>query len=57
MKVKRCTVELVFDIWENKLDVNDVPKIIEAGVEKMGYSLFSGPNVVMVRDIEVEEEE
>ena len=56
MKVKRCTVELVFDIWKNELDVNDVPKVIEAGVEKMGYSLFSGPNVVMVRDIEVEEE-
>lgn len=57
MKVKRCTVELVFDIWEDELDVNDVPKVIEDGVEKMGYSLYSGPNVVMVRDIEVEEEE
>lgn len=57
MKVKRCTVELVFDIWENELDVNDVPKIIEAGVEKMGYALYSSPSVVMVRDIEVEEEE
>ena len=57
MKVKRCTVELVFDIWENDLDVNDVPKVIEAGVEKMGYALYSGPNVVMVKDIEVEEEE
>ena len=56
MKVKRCTVELVFDIWENELDVNDVPKIIEAGVEKMGYSLYSGPNVVMVRDVEEEGE-
>lgn len=34
MKIKRCTVELVFDIWENELDVNEVPKVIEAGVEK-----------------------
>ena len=56
MKVKRCTVELVFDIWENELDVNDVPKVIEAGVEKMGYALYSGPNVVMVRDVELDEE-
>lgn len=56
MKVKRCTVELVFDIWEDELDVNDVPKIIEDGIEKMGYSLCSGPDVVMVRDIEEEEE-
>ena len=55
MKVKRCTVELVFDIWEDELDVNDVPKVIEEGVEKMGYALYSGPNVVMVRDVELDE--
>ena len=55
MKVKRCTVELVVDIWENELDVNDVPKVIEEGVEKIGYALYSGPNVVMVRDVELDE--
>lgn len=50
VKVTSCTVELVFDIWDNEVDVKDVPKIIEEAVERSGYSLSSGPNVVMTRE-------
>ena len=54
MKIQHCTIELVFDIWDDEVDVKDVPMIIEQAIERMGYSLASGPNVVMVREQEVE---
>ena len=54
VKIKSCTVELVFDIWDDEVDINDVPNIITAAVERSGYSLFQGPNVVMVREREEE---
>lgn len=52
VKIKDCTVELVFSIWDNELDVEDVEHIITEAIEKAGYSLSDGPNVVMVRERE-----
>lgn len=50
VNVKSCKIELVFDIWDNELEVQDVPSIIEEAVEKSGYSLSSGPIVMEVTD-------
>ena len=52
VKIKDCTVELVFSIWDNEVDVKDVEHIITEAIEKAGYSLSDGPNVVMVRERE-----
>lgn len=53
MKVKRCKVVLEFDVYEN-MDVNDVPDIIEEAIERSGYALSSGPEVVEINEIEEE---
>jgi len=52
VKVKDCTVELVFSIWNNEIEVTEVEHIITEAIEKAGYSLSSGPNIVMVRERE-----
>ena len=52
VKVRDCTVELVFSIWDNEMKVEDVGHIITEAIEKAGYSLSSGPDVVMVRERE-----
>ena len=52
VKVRDCTVELVFSIWDSEMKVKDVEYIIEQAIEKAGYSLSDGPNVVMVRERE-----
>lgn len=52
VKVKDCTVELVFSIWNNEIEVTEVEHIITEVIEKAGYSLSSGPNIVMVRERE-----
>lgn len=54
MKVKRCKLEVVFDVWEDELEVTDVPKVIEESVDHAGYSL-SECTVVSVTEEEVEE--
>lgn len=52
VKVKDCTVELVFSIWNNEIEVSEVEQIITEAIENAGYSLSSGPNIVMVRERE-----
>ena len=52
VKIKDCTVELVFSIWDNEIEVKDVGHIIEEAIEKAGYSLSSGPNIVMIKERE-----
>lgn len=52
VKVKDCTVELVFSIWNNEIEATEVEHIITEAIEKAGYSLSSGPNIVMVRERE-----
>ena len=52
VKIKDCTVELVFSIWNNEVQVEEVEHIITEAIEKAGYSLSSGPNIVMVRERE-----
>ena len=52
VKIKDCTVELVFSIWDDEIEVTDVEHIITEAIEKAGYSLSSEPNVVMVRERE-----
>ena len=52
VKVRECTGELVFSIWDSEMEGKDVEYIIEQAIEKAGYSLSDGPNVVMVRERE-----
>ena len=52
VKVRDCTVELVFSIWNNEIEVSEVEQIITEAIENAGYSLSDGPNVVMVRERE-----
>lgn len=53
MNVKHVEVKLVFSIWNNELEINDVPKVITEAVERAGYSL---ENIEVVKTVETEEE-
>ena len=46
VKVTEVTCQVVFSIWDDEIEVTDVPGIIERAVEKAGYSLTSGPEII-----------
>ena len=39
VKVRDCTVELVFSIWDNEMKVEDVGHIITEAIEKAGLEI------------------
>lgn len=56
IKVKHCKVELVFDIWDDEVEVEAVSRILEDLVEREGYSLQDNPKVIKVWEEEVSED-
>ena len=55
MKIKRYTVEVVFNVYNDELEPDDVIKIIEEGVEKMGYALYNSRIITKMGEIDLEE--
>lgn len=55
IKIKRYTVELVFNTYNDELEKDDVIKIIEESVEKMGYALYNKHIIVKMGEIDLEE--
>ena len=55
MKIKRYKVELVFNTYNDELETDDVTKIIEESIEKMGYALYNRRIIVKMGEIDLEE--
>ncbi len=53
MKVKRVELKVLFDVWEEELEVDEVAEVITRAVDKAGYGLYDIV-VVNVVDAEVE---
>lgn len=53
VRVKRVELKVLFDIWEDELEVDEVPGVVSAAVEKMGYGL-NDIEVVEVTEVDME---
>lgn len=53
VRIKRVELKVLFDIWEDEVEVSEVPEVVSNAVEKSGYSL-NDIEVVGVEELDIE---
>lgn len=53
MKVKRVSVMVEFDIYDDEVEIEDVHNLIEAAMDHAGYAIYNS-DIISIAEVDVD---